>query len=198
MNDAAILDAPYRGADIKIHGPAGFEGMRTAGKLAAECLDMLTAHVVPGVETQYLDDLARNFILERGALPACLFYMADVDAPLHRHLRDLTGAFGPGADRLFGHCADYPREPSPGTRLAWLLERLVAPAAIYVHRVGRSVGQVHDEHHLREAVESYVDPPGTIPAQLTATEAHGDGRSEERRVGKECPSKCRSRWSPYH
>ena len=25
-----------------------------------------------------------------------------------------------------------------------------------------------------------------------------DKRSEERRVGKECPSKCRSRWSPYH
>ena len=23
-------------------------------------------------------------------------------------------------------------------------------------------------------------------------------RSEERRVGKECTSKCRSRWSPYH
>ena len=26
----------------------------------------------------------------------------------------------------------------------------------------------------------------------------GRVRSEERRVGKECPSKCRSRWSPYH
>ena len=24
------------------------------------------------------------------------------------------------------------------------------------------------------------------------------GRSEERRVGKECRSVCRSRWSPYH
>ena len=24
------------------------------------------------------------------------------------------------------------------------------------------------------------------------------GRSEERRVGKECSSPCRSRWSPYH
>ena len=24
------------------------------------------------------------------------------------------------------------------------------------------------------------------------------GRSEERRVGKECSSECRSRWSPYH
>ena len=23
-------------------------------------------------------------------------------------------------------------------------------------------------------------------------------RSEERRVGKECPGRCRSRWSPYH
>src|SRR3546814_4823200 len=26
----------------------------------------------------------------------------------------------------------------------------------------------------------------------------GVGRSEERRVGKECVSTCRSRWSPYH
>src|SRR3546814_3065488 len=26
----------------------------------------------------------------------------------------------------------------------------------------------------------------------------GDTRSEERRVGKECVSTCRSRWSPYH
>src|SRR3546814_4525576 len=26
----------------------------------------------------------------------------------------------------------------------------------------------------------------------------GTGRSEERRVGKECVSTCRSRWSPYH
>src|SRR3546814_13464089 len=26
----------------------------------------------------------------------------------------------------------------------------------------------------------------------------GDGRSEERRVGKECVGTCRSRWSPYH
>ena len=24
------------------------------------------------------------------------------------------------------------------------------------------------------------------------------GRSEERRVGKECLTQCRSRWSPYH
>src|SRR3546814_11775020 len=27
---------------------------------------------------------------------------------------------------------------------------------------------------------------------------HRNSRSEERRVGKECVSTCRSRWSPYH
>src|SRR3546814_1424375 len=27
---------------------------------------------------------------------------------------------------------------------------------------------------------------------------YGEDRSEERRVGKECVSTCRSRWSPYH
>src|SRR3546814_15370994 len=29
-------------------------------------------------------------------------------------------------------------------------------------------------------------------------QANGLNRSEERRVGKECVSTCRSRWSPYH
>ena len=31
-----------------------------------------------------------------------------------------------------------------------------------------------------------------------STGPRGDSRSEERRVGKECKSQCRSRWSPYH
>src|SRR3546814_11327666 len=31
-----------------------------------------------------------------------------------------------------------------------------------------------------------------------AVERHRVPRSEERRVGKECVSTCRSRWSPYH
>src|SRR3546814_7047192 len=31
-----------------------------------------------------------------------------------------------------------------------------------------------------------------------AREGDGTKRSEERRVGKECVSTCRSRWSPYH
>lgn len=69
-----VLEAAHRTGQIRIHGPEGFEGMRAAGKLAAECLDMLTPHVVPGAMTEKLDDLAREFILDHGAVPACLFY----------------------------------------------------------------------------------------------------------------------------
>jgi methionyl aminopeptidase len=59
---------------IKIHGPEGFAGMRAAGRLAAECLDMLTPHVQPGVTTAELDRLAREFAFDHGALPACIYY----------------------------------------------------------------------------------------------------------------------------
>jgi hypothetical protein len=106
-------------------------------------------------------------------LPACLFYMADVDAPVIGHLRELATTFGAGADALFEHCQDYPEAPSPGTRMAWLLERVVGPAATYVHRIGRTVNQVHDEHRLRDAIESHLDASEAVPADLTATEAHG-------------------------
>ena len=66
MNTLDMLDTPTRGRDIRLHGPEGFEGMRRAGRLAAECLDMLTPHVVPGVETAYLDDLAGRLKLPQG------------------------------------------------------------------------------------------------------------------------------------
>src|SRR3546814_4180923 len=36
------------------------------------------------------------------------------------------------------------------------------------------------------------------PAQQQQQNYHCPARSEERRVGKECVSTCRSRWSPYH
>jgi methionyl aminopeptidase len=69
-----VLEAEIRTGEIKVHGPEDFEGMRRAGRLAAECLDMLVPYVVPGVSTEKLDRLAREFTLDAGALPACLFY----------------------------------------------------------------------------------------------------------------------------
>ena len=59
---------------ITIHDAAGFEGMRKAGHLAAETLDFITPHVVPGVTTEALDKLCHDFIVERNAVPAPLNY----------------------------------------------------------------------------------------------------------------------------
>src|SRR3546814_9419733 len=37
-----------------------------------------------------------------------------------------------------------------------------------------------------------------VSPQLEQLKKEGEARSEERRVGNECVSTCRSRWSPYH
>ncbi|HZC15331.1 MAG TPA: type I methionyl aminopeptidase [Caulobacteraceae bacterium] len=66
--------ANRRSSTIKIHTEEDFEGMRRAGRIAGACLDMLTEHVKPGVVTDDLDRLAREFALDHGALPACLYY----------------------------------------------------------------------------------------------------------------------------
>ena len=39
---------------------------------------------------------------------------------------------------------------------------------------------------------------GLVWQDIAAYRASGAMRSEERRVGKECLTQCRSRWSPYH
>ena len=63
-----------RNGVIKLHGPEAFEGMRRAGKLAAEILDALAPHVVPGVTTQELDQIVYRMTLEGGGVPATLGY----------------------------------------------------------------------------------------------------------------------------
>jgi methionyl aminopeptidase len=63
-----------RTAQVKLHEPREFEGMRRAGRLAAETLDFITPHVAPGVTTGALDRLCHDFIVGRGAIPAPLGY----------------------------------------------------------------------------------------------------------------------------
>ncbi|MEY4750143.1 MAG: hypothetical protein RIQ60_2357 [Pseudomonadota bacterium] len=60
---------------ITIKTPSDIEGMRLACRLAAEVLDYLTPHVVPGVTTNHLDKLAHDYIVDvQGAVPAPLNY----------------------------------------------------------------------------------------------------------------------------
>jgi len=77
MNQYQIVtdaDAPLRDGTIKLHGPEAFEGMRRAGRLAAETLDALAPMVQPGVTTAAIDDFVRQFTLDNGAIPATLGY----------------------------------------------------------------------------------------------------------------------------
>ena len=70
----ADTDVLPRDGTIKLHGPAGFAGMRAAGRLAAEILDALAPLVKPGVTTAALDDVVRQMTLDGGAVPATLGY----------------------------------------------------------------------------------------------------------------------------
>lgn len=60
---------------ITIKSAEDVEGMRVAGRLASEVLDMLTPHVVQGVSTDHLDKLAHEYIVNvQGTIPAPLNY----------------------------------------------------------------------------------------------------------------------------
>src|SRR3546814_16320472 len=77
----------------------------------------------------------------------------------------------------------YPEAPSkflPKAKEVWRNTPLAVQQD--VDRIVREHETATQQH--REALERY--------------ESVRDFRSEERRVGKECVSTCRSRWSPYH
>ena len=71
--DAALAPETNTG-QVKLHGPEAFEGMRVAGQLAAECLDMLAEYARPGITTEELDRRALEFALDHDTVPAPFNY----------------------------------------------------------------------------------------------------------------------------
>ena len=59
---------------VTLHPVTDFEGMRRAGRLAAEVLDLMVPLVKPGATTAELDKVAYDYVVSHGALPACLAY----------------------------------------------------------------------------------------------------------------------------
>lgn len=59
---------------IRIYDPADFAGMHKAGRLAAEILDRIGEHVVPGATTGGLDKLITDWVAEAGATSATIGY----------------------------------------------------------------------------------------------------------------------------
>jgi len=69
------MDAATRSTSVPIKTGREIEKMRVAGRLAAEVLEMVGAHVRPGVTTDELDRICHDFIVEeQGAVPAPLNY----------------------------------------------------------------------------------------------------------------------------
>ena len=72
MTYAAAEDVSSRSTKIKLHGPADFEGMRKAGRLTAECLDMLVERVGVGTTTEEIDRWVIEFARDRQSVPATI------------------------------------------------------------------------------------------------------------------------------
>ena len=76
MNILGLVDETIEQTkgNIRLYGPEAFEGMRAAGRLVAEALDLMAEHVKPGVTTERLDTLMFEFALDHKAYPATLNY----------------------------------------------------------------------------------------------------------------------------
>ena len=89
------------------------------------------------------------------------------------------GLRGSTLEDLINHTNDLYREK----KLA-LIQKIATPITpIEIDKSSR--------HLAFSILIAFLFPQGTIRRAMKL-------RSEERRVGKECASKCRSRWSPYH
>src|SRR3546814_17449445 len=64
--------------------------------------------------------------------------------------------------------------------------------------VGAMPTYLDDDGLLRYWPSERMQGSPELTAYVLAITAANGFRSEERRVGKECVSTCRSRWSPYH
>ena len=72
---AAMLEPTTRHMQVTIKTPAEQEQMRVAGRLAADVLDMIGPHVVPGVTTDELNARCHEYIVNvQQAVPAPLNY----------------------------------------------------------------------------------------------------------------------------
>src|SRR3546814_14723998 len=89
---------------------------------------------------------------------------------------DLSGLYPPVAPEL------QTRLQGQGILLAQRLRDLACRGRHAADARAVDVGAARREHAAQRAADGHS----------------GVARSEERRVGKECVSTCRSRWSPYH
>ena len=95
--------------------------------------------------------------LDGRLIPASVLYMAELDAPLERHVRELADRGAAGLDAVFGLCDGYPAGAGAAARAAFLRDHAIPSQANYVNTVGRTVEQIRGEEELRRAIEAFLD-----------------------------------------
>ncbi|WP_130804798.1 type I methionyl aminopeptidase [Acinetobacter ihumii] len=64
-----------RASTVTIKTEQDIENLRISGRLAAQVLEMITAHIRPGVSTEYLDDICNDYIVNTlQVIPANIGY----------------------------------------------------------------------------------------------------------------------------
>src|SRR3546814_5703428 len=85
------------------------------------------------------------------------------------------------------------------TRCALVTGVQTCALPISSNQTAKSENVIHLSNLCTEILEvSSVDETAVCNLGSVNLARHVADRSEERRVGKECVSTCRSRWSPYH
>src|SRR3546814_15862761 len=87
------------------------------------------------------------------------------------------------------------------TTLAKMLLGLLQPSSGNIFIEGQPITDVSIRQIARRVQPVFQDPYSSLNPRKTLESIISlplKVRSEERRVGKECVSTCRSRWSPYH
>src|SRR3546814_12471532 len=91
---------------------------------------------------------------------------------------------------------------SPGGIAGAYPQQQAAPHNLLVEILRMMLSEPFGEHRTDQSAGTSCERgPGDNREQGSAgghDGPHRGERSEERRVGKECVSTCRSRWSPYH
>src|SRR3546814_11229500 len=100
-----------------------------------------------------------------------------------RTLEKLRGEHDTG--KLVHRVFVYPSAPADGNEND-------RPSPGFVDRYAGFLGDVFAEEQINPACSVFWIYPRNLAMPCLLD------RSEERRVGKECVSTCRSRWSPYH
>jgi methionyl aminopeptidase len=158
---------------IKCHGAEAFEGMRKAGRLAAEVLDYITPFVRPDVTTDALNDLCDAFTRDHGAVSAPLGYRGYPKAtcislnevvchgiPSDRKLKNGDIANIDVTVILDGWYGDTSRMFYVGDKVSLKARRLVE---VTYEAMMRGIGVVRDGATIGDighAIQSYAEPFG--------------------------------------